>query len=112
MSSDLWSYLVLVLVGFLPSDFWRLLGIVVGRSLDEESELIVWVRAVAIALLAGVIAKLVLIPPAALAVLPLSLRLGAIAIGFSTFLLARQSVFAGVLVGEAALLAGAFLLNR
>jgi len=54
----LWGYLVLVLVGFLPSDTWRLLGVWVGRGIDEESELLVWVRAVATAVLAGVIAKI------------------------------------------------------
>ena len=53
----LWGYLVLMLVGFLPNDVWRLLGVVVGRGLDEESELLVWVRAVATAVLAGVIAN-------------------------------------------------------
>src|SRR4029079_19105123 len=59
----LWPYLILILVGFLPSDFWRLLGIVVARGLDEESEVLIWVRAVATAVLAGVIAKIVFFPP-------------------------------------------------
>jgi hypothetical protein len=109
-AADLWPYVVLVLVGFLPSDLWRFLGVVVGHGLDEESELIQWVRAIAIAVLAGVIAKLVLLPPAALAVLPLSLRLAAIAVGFATFLAARQSVSAGLVAGEAVLLLGGLML--
>jgi len=39
----------------------------VAHGLDEGSELVVWVRAVATALLAGVIAKIILFPPGGLA---------------------------------------------
>jgi hypothetical protein len=28
----LWGYLVLVLVGFLPADVWRLLGVIIGAG--------------------------------------------------------------------------------
>lgn len=108
----LWGYLVLVLVGFLPSDVWRLLGVIVGRGIDEESELLVWVRSVATAVLAGVIAKILFFPPGALATMPLSVRLAAIGCGFVAFLAARRSVFAGLAVGEAVLIAGGFLMAR
>jgi branched-subunit amino acid transport protein AzlD len=106
----LWGYLVLVLVGFLPSDIWRFLGVLVARGLDEESEVLIWVRAVATAVLAGVIAKLVLFPPASLAGVPLAARLTAIGLGLAAFWLARRSVFAGVATGEAALLIAGYLL--
>ena len=106
---ELSPYLVLILVGFLPNEVWRLLGIVVGRGLDDDSELIIWVRAVAVAILAAVIAKLTLAPPGALATVPLTVRLAAIACGFLAFLLLRRSVFAGLVAGEAALIAGALL---
>ena len=36
MSAELQSYLILVLIGFLPSEIWRWLGIVLGRGLDES----------------------------------------------------------------------------
>jgi hypothetical protein len=107
--AELSPYLVLVLVGFLPSDLWRLLGVVVAHGVDEESEVIIWVRAVAVAVLAGVIAKLVLFPPGALASVPMTVRLGAIGCGFVAFLLVRRSVFVGVVVGEGVLVAGAML---
>jgi hypothetical protein len=106
---ELSPYLVLVLVGFLPSDLWRLLGVVVAHGVDEESEVIIWVRAVAVAVLAGVIAKLVLYPPGALAGVPMAVRLSAIGCGFVAFLLVRRSVFVGVVVGEGVLVAGAML---
>jgi hypothetical protein len=100
--------LTLVLVGFLPNDFWRLLGVLLGRGLNEESDLVIWVRAVAVAILGGVIANLVLAPPGALAETATPVRLGALATGFLAFLLAKRSVFAGVLAGELALIAGGF----
>jgi len=108
----LWGYIVLVLVGFLPADIWRLLGVIVGRGLDEESELLVWVRSVATAVLAGVIAKILFFPPGSLATMPLSVRLTAIGCGFAAFLLVKRSVFAGLAVGETVLIAGGFFLAR
>ena len=102
-------YLVLIVAGFLPNEVWRMLGIVVAHGLDESSELVVWVRAVATALLAGVVAKIILFPPGGLADVRLALRLLAIAVGFAAFLLVRRSVLAGVLAGEAVLILGAWL---
>ena len=64
-AGELAPYLVLILVGFLPTEIWRMLGLAVARGVDEESELVVWIRAIAIAVLAGVIAKLTLFPPGA-----------------------------------------------
>jgi carbon starvation protein CstA len=61
---ELGPYLALVLVGFLPNEIWRVFGIVIARGLNEDSELMVWVRAVATAILAGIIAQLILTPPA------------------------------------------------
>jgi hypothetical protein len=100
---DLNPYLALILVGFLPNEIWRWLGVFFARRIDEESEVMVWVRAVATAILAGVIAQLVVSPPGGLALVPLSVRLAAITIGFVAYLAIRRSVFAGVLCGELAL---------
>jgi hypothetical protein len=107
---ELWPLGMLLLVGVLPHEMWRWLGLVLARGLDDEAEIIVWVRAVATAVLAGVIARIMLIPPGALAAIPMPVRLAAIAAGFLGFLVVRRSVFAGVVVGEAVLIAGALLL--
>jgi hypothetical protein len=107
MTLSMEPYLALIVIGFLPSEVWRWIGMVVGRGLNEDSEIILWVRAVATALVAGVVARIVLVPPGALATVPLSVRLVALACGFLAFLLIRRSAFAGVLIGEAALVAGA-----
>ena len=42
--------------------------------------------------------------------MPLALRVTAAACGFVAFLLVRRSLFVGVAVGEAVLLAGGFLM--
>ena len=52
--SDLGPVLALILVGFLPNEVWRVVGLMLVRGLDENSQVIVWVRAVATAMLAGV----------------------------------------------------------
>ena len=107
MSAELHAYLILIVIGFLPSEVWRWLGIALGRGLDEQSEIILWVRGVATALIAGVIARIVFIPPGALAAVPMPVRLAALAGGFLGFLLIRRSAFAGVVVGEGLLVVGA-----
>lgn len=107
--STLAPYLALVVAGFLPSEVWRWLAVLLARSLDEESEIVVWVRAVATAILAGVIAKLTLFPPGALADVPLAVRLGSVALGLVVFLVARRSVVAGIVAGEGALIAATLL---
>lgn len=109
VAGDLWPYFVLVVFGFLPHEAWRLLGLLLSHGLNEQSEMLVWVRAVATAVLAGVIAKILLFPPGALASVPLGVRLGAVVLGFLGFLIVRRSVLAGVIIGEAAFLAGAWL---
>ena len=106
------GYLALLLVGFLPSEVWRWLGVLVGRSLDEDSEVVLWVRAVATALVAAVVARIVLYPPGGLAAVPVEVRLGAIGCGLVGFFLVKRSPFAGLIVGEAALVAGAIAVGQ
>lgn len=110
--SALWPYFLLVLLGYLPNEVWRVFGLVMARGLNEDSELVVWSRAVATAILAGVIAKLIVFSPGALLSIPLTVRVTAVVCGFIAFLAVKRSVFVGVAVGEAALLLGGFLFAR
>jgi hypothetical protein len=107
MNFPMEPYLALLLIGFLPSEIWRWLGLLFGRGLDENSEIILWVRAVATALVAAVVARIVLFPPGALAAVPVEVRLAALGLGFLAFLVFRRSAFAGVILGEAVLIGGA-----
>lgn len=105
------ALLVLVIAGFLPNEVWRMLGLWLGGGVDEGSELLIWVRAVATAILAGVIAQILVQPPGALASVPDWLRFGAVAAGFAAFMLTRRSIFAGVVCGEVVLLAAKWSLG-
>ncbi|MGL4265240.1 MAG: AzlD domain-containing protein, partial [Afipia sp.] len=71
----------------------------------------VWVRAVAAAILAGVIAQILISPPGALATVPGMVRYSAVAVGFAVFIATRRSVFAGVIAGEIVVLAGKWWLG-
>jgi len=105
LDHGLWPWLVLILFGFLPSEIWRMLSVVLARGIDESSPWLAWVRAVATALLAGVVGKLLLSPNGALATLPLWGRVGPLAVGMIAFFLLRRSLFAAIVAGEAAIIA-------
>ena len=91
---DWHALLILLVAGVIPNQIWRMLGLWLGGGIDEGSELLIWVRAVATAILAGVIAQILVQPP------------GALAAGFVAFMLTRRSIFAGVVCGEIVMLAG------
>lgn len=103
---DLAPYALLILVGFLPNEAWRMLGVVLARGLNEDSQVIVFARATATAILTGVVGKLVIFAPGALASVSVSVRIGAAAIGLVAYWLARRSVLAGVVVATLAMMAG------
>ncbi|WP_338689426.1 AzlD domain-containing protein [Bradyrhizobium sp. 26S5] len=102
---------ILFVAGVIPNQIWRMLGLWFGGGIDENSELLVWVRAVATAILAGIIAQIVVQPPGALASVPDWLRYGAVAAGFVVFMLTRKSIFAGVIAGEIVMLTGKYWLG-
>ena len=103
---ELAPYALLILVGLLPNEVWRMLGVVLARGLDEDSQVIVFARAAATAILTGVVGKPVIFAPGALASVSVTVRLGATALGLVAYLLARRSVLAGVVAATLAMMAG------
>lgn len=101
-----WPYVFILAAGWLATDAWRFLGVYLGGRIEEDSELLVLVRALATALVAGVIGKLIVFPSGELAATPLALRLAAAAIGFIAYLLAGKRVLVGIAVAEVVLIAG------
>src|ERR1700753_3175110 len=108
---DWHALLVLLVAGVIPHQIWRMLGLWLGGGIDEGSELLIWVRAVATAILAGVIAQILVQPPIALATVPVALRNGALAARFVDFMLTRGSIFAVVVCAEIFMLVGTWWLG-
>jgi len=106
-----WPYLFIIVAGWLMTDSFRFLGVYFGGRISDDSEALVVVRALATALVAAVIGNLVVFPSGALADAPLWLRVGSVAVGFVAYLALRKSVLFGILIGEAVLLAGLYLIG-
>jgi hypothetical protein len=98
-----WPYLFIFLAGTVATDMWRYLGVYLAGQVDENAEILVFVRALATALVAAVIAKLILYPDGALAASPVLLRVGAAASGFAAYLASGKRVYVGVFAAEAIL---------
>ena len=104
MPEALWPYLVVILAGFLPNEVFRAAAVLLGRRIDDTSEFFVWIRIVAVSLLAAVVSKLLFSPPAILAQVPLYLRLLSVVVGIGGFYAGRRSLLMGILAGEAVLI--------
>lgn len=90
-------------LGIVATYFWRGLGVALARRIKAEGALIDWVGCVAYALLAGLIARMIILPVGPIAEIPLSERGIAVACGIAAYFLARKNILVGVLVGTAAI---------
>jgi hypothetical protein len=104
-----WPFLFILVAGWLPTDVWRILGVALGGRMEEGSDLLVLVRAVATALVAAVVGNLVVFPGGALAATPLALRIGAAGLGFATYLAGGQRMIVGIVTAEVILCLGLWL---
>ncbi|MCH9806623.1 MAG: AzlD domain-containing protein [Alphaproteobacteria bacterium] len=96
--------LTLALVAIIAHEPFRWLGLYLGHGLEADSEIFVWVRAVATALVAGLVTRLVMFPVGALEGVALWMRLGALASGIAIFFIRGRHLGAGVSGGAAVLL--------
>jgi branched-subunit amino acid transport protein len=99
-----WPYLFILIAGWLANDMWRMLGVVLAGRLSDDSAVFTYVKSVATALVAGVIAQLVFLPSGSLGLAPMWLRLLSVAAGFAAYKASRDNVLVAVLAGEAVLL--------
>jgi branched-subunit amino acid transport protein len=104
-----WPYLFIMAGGWAMTYPWRVLGVLLGGRVDEDSDVLVLVRAIATALVAAVIGNLIVFPSGPLADAALWLRIGAAGAGFAAYLLLRRTVLVGIIVGELVLAAGLYL---
>ncbi|KZL00625.1 MULTISPECIES: AzlD domain-containing protein [unclassified Pseudovibrio] len=106
-----WPYVMILVAGFLATECWRWIGVFASGKLREDSLLFAWVRAVATALIAGIIARLVLFPEGVLGDVPVWLRLAAVAGGVVGYKLLNDRLMAGIITAEFVLIGGwAFLI--
>ncbi len=106
-----WIYVFIAIAGWLATDLWRWLGVLAGNRLRDDSEVLNWVRAVATALVAAVIAKLILYPTGILEHSPLWLRLASVAAGALAFFIGRQKPAIGIVTAIAVLAMGLYALG-
>ena len=100
------GYLAFFLAGFVASEPWRWAGALIGRQIDPASGVFVWVKAVATAIVAGLVSRMMVFPTGALADVDWPVRAAAFGIGTAADFLARGSLGAGILAGSAVLIAG------
>lgn len=104
-----WPLAFILVAGWLATDMWRWLGVLMGNRVDETSEILVYIRSVATALVAAVIAQLIIFPSGTLAETPVLLRIAAALAGFSTYIFIGRHVGLGVLAALVVLSAGIVL---
>ncbi len=91
-----WPFAYILIAGWIATDMWRWLGVLLGNRIDETAELLVYVRAVATALVAAVIAQLILFPSGALSETPMLLRIAAAVIGFASYIVSGHRIYVGI----------------
>ena len=97
--------LYIFFAGVLMTVVWRLAGLLLSSGLEEDSPLLRWVGFVSTALVSGLISRLILFAPGALADIGMPIRLIAFASGIAVFFLARRHLGIGVLAGVSTLIA-------
>ncbi len=97
---EVWLLLIAAAVVTYAS---RLLGVIFAGRLAATGPLLDWVACVAYALLAGLVARMLLIPIGPLAATTMPERLAGVAAALLVFFLVRRNVLLGVLAGTATL---------
>ena len=90
------GYYVLSAIVLLAHEPWRWLGFALGRNIEADGDVFKWVRAVATALVSGMVMKLVLLPAGTLASVPLAVRVAALLGGIAIYTATRRSLAFGV----------------
>ena len=93
----------LVLGCALGTFVWRGLGVWVANRIDVRSDWFRWLTCIAYAMIAGLVARVVLLPVGELAHTLLWQRLAGVALAVIAFRLFRKNQLVGVLVGASSL---------
>lgn len=93
---------LLVLAAAAITYAWRAAGVVVAGRFSADSALVRWVSCVAYAMLAGLFARMIVLPVGQLATVPFAGRIGAMILAIVVWRIARRNVFIGSCAGVAA----------
>lgn len=99
-------YLGILIGAALPTQIWRWIGVVFAGRMDDSSQVFTWIKAVATALVASVVAKLILSPAGPLGETPVALRIAAAAAGFAAYLATGRRLAFGIGAAELVLVGG------
>ncbi|MDZ4735578.1 MAG: AzlD domain-containing protein [Rhodospirillaceae bacterium] len=102
MSDPLYPWFVIGIAAIVTYG-WRFAGVLLGGRIDTNSRLFRWSAAVAYALLAALIARMILMPEGPLAATDLTHRLAAAAAAAFVFFLTRRNLLLGCAAGMAVL---------
>lgn len=94
-----WSILGATLVTYASRGF----GVLLSGRINTDGPLFRWVSAVAYALLAALIARLLVVPLGPLAATSLTIRLASAGFALAVYLLSRRNLMLGVAAGGAGL---------
>jgi branched-subunit amino acid transport protein len=98
---------IFLAAGVFATYAWRFAGAIAVRGIDPESEVLRWVRMVATALVAALVARFIFVPSGLLAGTGLAPRIAALAAGLAVFFAASRNAPAGVGAAVAILFATA-----
>lgn len=91
-----YGLLIVLIMALFAHEPFRWAGIYIGRGISADSQFFVWVRAVATALVAGLVTRLVLFPAGALEGVPVVIRCLALAVGIGVYFACGKHLGAGV----------------
>lgn len=97
------SIWLLLAVGAVVTYFWRAVGVALSGRINPSGAVFEWVGCVAYALLAGLIARMIVMPIGPLQETTLTARLAGAAIALAIFFMTRRNILLGVVAGTAAL---------
>ncbi len=91
-----YTFAVILFAGGAATVVWRFLGVIYSDRLRVGSPMLSWVKAVATALIAALVIRMVVDPPGHLAESALASRVLALTIGSLVFLFVKRIVALGV----------------
>ena len=98
-SSGTWGLWLLLAGAIAATYLWRGLGVLFASRIDPQGSLFQWVTCVSYAMLAGLVARMILVPAGPLVETPLLYRIAGIVIGLGLYFLFGRRLLIGVFAG-------------